>query len=745
MSERVSEMSRKNERLHVAVLIANSGDACQNTIIDGINDCAHKYDIDISAYIGAYQTMDNEYVSHYETCYEIIKNSKSLDGLIILTGFITPEEGFETFAEEIVQTFMHIPTVSVSYHIPGMPSVLADNESGIYSIVDHLIKDHDKEKIAFIRGPKGHLEAEERLAGYKRALSANSINFDEQYILPGNFTQIGGNEAIKELIEVRKLPYDAVVASDDATAFGAINELKSRGVSVPKDVSVTGFDDDRVATTFTPSLTTVKQNFRQIGETSAETLVSLIKNEPVENKQYIDGRFISRQSCGCLCEEFLQNKAIRDDSWKNSDCLNIYVLKEFELLFIDYIPKEQLAGWVDVLVGCIKSKPFMANDFYKAFDGVLIEYSLRSNDYLKWFEALDAITAGVGAYSSEVENLNTILSSLVNTTKLVQDACLKFVKEMEYELIEARQKLSRTASALVLTHDLDSLSYELSKALPLLSLDFAIVGLYENNTLDSINNSKRDIETIFGFSKGRIINFKCNGKRTELHTLIEKYNIKRERQTQCIFPLFSKDDEMGILFLPYNNNIPTVVYESVRMSISSAVKGIQLLTRIKDLSVTDELTGLLNRRGFFQFAHSRLQHLQRNFGLTPLVMFFDIDGLKRINDNFGHKEGDLAIATFAKILRKTLRGEDIIGRMGGDEFVALTSVKSGRDGKKLEKRIRESFVKLNEKNRYKFKLDSSIGIVALEEPTIECFDDAMLRADSVLYEEKRKKKEGITP
>jgi len=319
------------------------------------------------------------------------------------------------------------------------------------------------------------------------------------------------------------------------------------------------------------------------------------------------------------------------------------------------------------------------------------------------------------------------------------------------EFLLLLRNLSRISSSLVLTHDLESLSDELSNTLPLLSINSAIIGLYEspkpeNMDAENINPEERTIETAFGFSNEKIFKVKFGGKKAEhdsIHSLVDEYATDKECREQCVFSLYCKNDELGILFLPYDNRIPVEVYDAVRMSISSAVKGIQLLSKIKDLSVTDELTGLLNRRGFFQFAHSRLQHMQRNFGLTPLVMFFDIDGLKRINDNYGHKEGDIAIATFAKILRKTLRGEDIIGRMGGDEFVALTSVKSGKDGKKVEKRIRESLIRLNEKNKLNFELDSSIGIVALEEPTIECFDDAMLKADSVLYEEKRKKKEGI--
>jgi len=735
------EVSNTSGRLHVAVLIANIGDMCQNTIIDGINDCAHRHDIDISIYIGSYETLDNDFVSHYETCYEIISSSESLDGLIIFTGFIAPEKNFEKFITKIVKTFENIPTVSVTCDLPGIPAVLSDNVSGIFDVVNHLIEVHGKKNIVYIGGPKGHLEAEERLEGYKKVLATNNIVLDERYILPGNFTQKCGIDAVTKLIDKLQLPFDAIVACDDITAFGAIKELKSRGVSVPKDVAVTGFDDDRVATTFTPSLATVRQNFHGIGEASLETLIKVINGDTVEQLQHIACNFTARQSCGCLSEEFLVNKSDHDKSWEDSENLRTFILKEFMLQFHGDFPNKQIEQWVDTLVNSIKAKAFCENHFFKAFDGILIDYSLVSNDFLKWFEALNALTAGVDSYVKEVDCVNRVLSSLIHATRLVQDACNKIVKVKEFELVDDRQKLSRISSTLVMTHDLESLSYELSKALPLLSLDAAIIGLYKNNIRDVEGNVERNVETFFGFSNGKVIKPKYRGKSPDfysIHSLTKKTECGR--RTQCILPLFYKDEEMGILSLPYDNKIPTVVYEAVRMSISSAIKGIQMLMRIQELSMTDELTGLLNRRGLFQFVSSRLRYLQRNSDRTSLIMFFDIDGLKLINDNLGHSEGDLAIATFARILKKTLRGEDIVGRVGGDEFVAFTTVKSAKDGVRLEKRIRSKFVELNAKKKYKFELNSSIGIVKLEELTMECFEATMLKADSVLYEEKRLKK-----
>jgi diguanylate cyclase (GGDEF)-like protein len=209
--------------------------------------------------------------------------------------------------------------------------------------------------------------------------------------------------------------------------------------------------------------------------------------------------------------------------------------------------------------------------------------------------------------------------------------------------------------------------------------------------------------------------------------------------------LFFEDEEMGIVLLPYDKEIHTDTYETLRINLSSAVKGAQMLAKIQTLSVTDELTGLLNRRGFYQFASSRLQLLSRNPEMVTLVFVMDMDGLKNINDTHGHVVGDAAICAFAEVLKQTLREVDIIGRLGGDEFVIFSSVRSSNDDITIMNRIRENLDEYNKKHSPPFKLSTSIGSVILAEATQECLDAAIQNADSVLYREKNKKrKQGIS-
>jgi len=121
-------------------------------------------------------------------------------------------------------------------------------------------------------------------------------------------------------------------------------------------------------------------------------------------------------------------------------------------------------------------------------------------------------------------------------------------------------------------------------------------------------------------------------------------------------------------------------------------------------------------------------------------MFMDMDGLKHINDTYGHQDGDIAISILAKILKETLREEDIIGRLGGDEFVVLSLIKTETDGETLIARIRENLDNYNKKKLHPYNVSASIGSIILTEASNECFETAVLSADSVMYEEKKAKK-----
>ena len=160
---------------------------------------------------------------------------------------------------------------------------------------------------------------------------------------------------------------------------------------------------------------------------------------------------------------------------------------------------------------------------------------------------------------------------------------------------------------------------------------------------------------------------------------------------------------------------------------------------IHTLSLADELTGLYNRRGFLAFCKQHRSSLHRA-NKSGVLVYADLDGLKRINDSFGHKEGDRALIKTAELLKETFRSADVLGRLGGDEFTALAAVEPQGGVEKLISRLEEKFENYNSLKLVPYKLSISIGVAQVDSDATQSMEDLMALADLAMYENKRAKR-----
>jgi diguanylate cyclase (GGDEF)-like protein/PAS domain S-box-containing protein len=157
------------------------------------------------------------------------------------------------------------------------------------------------------------------------------------------------------------------------------------------------------------------------------------------------------------------------------------------------------------------------------------------------------------------------------------------------------------------------------------------------------------------------------------------------------------------------------------------------------MSTTDELTGLLNRRGFFTLAKQQVKLANRN-NKKLLLFYMDLDGLKKINDTIGHSEGDLALIEAATVLKEIFRESDIIGRLGGDEFaVLLFEPMSSSDEQAIFFRLSEILRERNARPGRLYTLEISAGINSYDPAHPRSLDELISQADTLMYKEKRSK------
>lgn len=219
---------------------------------------------------------------------------RNCDGLIVVAGTL-PDDLLAKWAAE------GFPLVVVYGESPrgsGIPSVVLESRRSLAGLVSHLHHSHDRERFVFVAGPEETYDAREREAGFREALEALGMNQEEAGFVAGGFDREVAREAIATLIG-RGRKFDAVVAADDESAYGALTALREAGIRVPDDVSVTGFDDQGFASMIQPALTTVVSPSEALGQTAVDLLLARLRGEAPAAITVVPTLEVYRHSCGC--------------------------------------------------------------------------------------------------------------------------------------------------------------------------------------------------------------------------------------------------------------------------------------------------------------------------------------------------------------------------------------------------------------------------------------------------------------
>jgi len=179
------------------------------------------------------------------------------------------------------------------------------------------------------------------------------------------------------------------------------------------------------------------------------------------------------------------------------------------------------------------------------------------------------------------------------------------------------------------------------------------------------------------------------------------------------------------------------VSELLMRAVRCAAKQYMLQAELGSLALTDELTGLYNRRGFMAVAERQLK-LGRRSGRGMLLFVLDVDRLKHINDSFGHSEGDRALKRTADVLEETFRDSDVVARLGGDEFAVLAIEASGHSEATIKTRLFECLKSISaEQSIYEISL--SLGVARFDPSNRTSIGELMVKADQAMYEQKRRR------
>lgn len=192
---------------------------------------------------------------------------------------------------------LHIPFVRIAPRNPvgKQPCVAVDDRGAARHMTQYLLSLGHR-RIGFVQGPPQHVASAQRLAGYRAALRAKEVPEEPGLIVAGDFTFEGGRRAAAELLGGTTPAPTAIFASNDELAAGCLADAHARGLRVPLDLSITGFDDTYVATMLYPPLTTVRQSIREIGRAAAGQLLELLEGKSPPQTIRIPHQVVERKS-----------------------------------------------------------------------------------------------------------------------------------------------------------------------------------------------------------------------------------------------------------------------------------------------------------------------------------------------------------------------------------------------------------------------------------------------------------------
>ncbi|WP_084404927.1 diguanylate cyclase domain-containing protein [Aliagarivorans taiwanensis] len=564
--------------------------------------------------------------------YQHIK-PQQFDGILTLSPCL-----FSYCSKHIAEDFMArlsvVPLVSLFQPYAGAHTVLIDNQSAMQAMVEHLIVEHSYQRIVFVTGPEGNVEAELRLQAYRQALSKHGLEVDKRYLFRGDFRPTSGARALQDIVD-SGLAVDAIVFANDDMALGAWNYMNSQAPNLIGKYPMVGFDDMPSASLVSPALTTVRQPRAELAKQAFRLLLG--DQQDTEQTVTLPAELVIRQSCGCEEEQ--------------------------------------------------------------PYDDIHMPYLQSSYHIFENIHALDR--------ESLFRQLSTSLPSLHLRGCYL---CLYPMPDLRLDDPIPEQ------CELVFAHQSGSRVY-LPEPLAFASADLLPARFYDDVTVDywlvrslSINDQYMGY-VVFDISEGQ------------------------ESEVELIRGFISLS-----LKVILSNEARDIAQQEAKDYLAQLEQVLASVTernaQLQDLSVTDELTELDNRRGFKQKVRQRLQGLAP--GETFTIVSIDFNGLKPINDTWGHAEGDKALMAMAQVLKSAFRRDDIVARLGGDEFVVFLAHCDQAQLELLNGRLVQEVNRFNTESEQAFSIDCAIGYVGdvLGEQPVD-LDALMLESDRQLAYYKR--------
>jgi signal transduction histidine kinase/AraC-like DNA-binding protein len=417
--------------------------------------------------------------------------------------------------------------------------------------------------------------------GWNNGAAAMSVLLDERGLQPGK-------------------DFQAVVAASDLQAIGAIRFLTERGIQVPMDVAVAGFNDSEEGRLVRPPLTSVSLPFYEQGRRSVETLLAVLDEEAVPNETILESRLLVRQSCGCPSwSEKLATAELTTSTTPNPQQLQKRTQEKLEVEIFRVIANRGIAAtWAKQLLDAFHSEVRGSGNgrFRTTLDGMLQQGTLDGDETSAWQNAISILRCELLPSLNEIQRAQA--EALFGQARVVIGAAVQRAQiAQQLQAMRQSSALRDIGQALSTTFDVDRLVDVLAERLPELGIKSAYLALYDNPA-DLLSTSR----LILAYTDNGRIPLEENGRRYPSRQLLPPDVLPARRYNLLVEPLFFQNEPLGIVAFevgPYDGDI----YEVLRGHISTALKGALLFQQAHEARLAAEQADQIKTRLLANVSH----------------------------------------------------------------------------------------------------------------------------------------------
>ena len=493
---------------------------------------------------------------HFRNSIYDLVNPSNIDGLLSWASSISGSVSVNQL-EEFHKRFQSIPFVTIGQKVPGHSCVEFDAYTGMKELVRHFVQAHGVKKIAFLRGPQTHTSAENRFKAYKDALLEASLPINEK-LISDPMSWYDGQKAVLQICEGRGLvpgkDFEAIIAASDLMAFSAVNYLTLRGIRIPKDLLVGGFNDTEESRISMPSFSTVHMPHAELGIEGYEKVVNMLNGMMGVTDSNLPTYPVIRESCGCVQAKswVLQDSRVKIRSQAQ------FVAEMYRIFRLEH-SKINLDPMFTALFANDKSK------FYELFSQHVADYFKKDGDLLN---LLAAISLFRNVTCLAPEYIEKVLRHVIFLIPRIQE---RVFIEKQYAFEKTNAILNSLKNRLLSVFDRSKLISVLNEYLCKIGINTVGIVLYEDNIYSNY---------IGGYNgSGEIRNETLRFPREFL--VPERYSSDFERGAFVVQPLFAEDRPFGYIICNYSD-CQGSIYEDMRSSISSVLQSIFLFEQTNE-------------------------------------------------------------------------------------------------------------------------------------------------------------------